>query len=128
MDSRRLCDRFSSVVNIRIPGMMVVVFLNLISNTMACFWVADPKNYEDKEEPTLGSHEEVIDASQYSNTVERDKLLFSVFSLLHKLGADERPEVIQIFSCSKSKRSIFLFNFERSSNTSSETQQLLFSN
>lgn len=90
---------------------------------MACFWVADPKNYEDKVEPTLDSHEEVNDASQYSNTVERDKLLFSVFSLLHKLGADERPEVIQIFSCSKSKRSIFLFNLERSMSTSSESQQ-----
>lgn len=56
-------------------------------------FVTDPKNYEDKVEPTLDSHEEVNDANQYSITVERDKLLFSVFSLLHQLGADERPEV-----------------------------------
>lgn len=27
------------------------------------------------------------------NIVDHDKLLFSVFSLLHNLGADERPEV-----------------------------------
>lgn len=28
------------------------------------------------------------------NVVDRDKLLFSVFSLLQKLGSDERPEVL----------------------------------
>ncbi|XP_047946837.1 protein MON2 homolog [Salvia hispanica] len=54
---------------------------------------ADPENHEEKAEPNLDSHEEVNDVTNYTNTVERDKLLFSVFSLLHKLGADERPEV-----------------------------------
>lgn len=62
------------------------------------FWVADPRNHEKKDEPAPDSPEEVTEATYFSNTVERDKLLFSVFSLLHKLGADERPEVIQIFS------------------------------
>ncbi|KAH6772485.1 ARM repeat superfamily protein [Perilla frutescens var. frutescens] len=53
----------------------------------------DPQNHEEKEQSIHDSHEEENDVTNYSNTVERDKLLFSVFSLLHKLGADERPEV-----------------------------------
>ncbi|KAL0425375.1 UNVERIFIED_CONTAM: protein MON2 [Sesamum radiatum] len=53
----------------------------------------DQRNYVKKEEATPESHEKVTDATYLANTVERDKLLFSVFSLLHKLGADERPEV-----------------------------------
>ncbi|KAK6139372.1 hypothetical protein DH2020_026880 [Rehmannia glutinosa] len=53
----------------------------------------DPRNYDKKEEPAPDSLEKVTDIAYFSNAVERDKLLFSVFSLLHKLGADERPEV-----------------------------------
>ncbi|PIN26597.1 hypothetical protein CDL12_00664 [Handroanthus impetiginosus] len=53
----------------------------------------DQRNHENREEPAPNSHEKVTDVTYLSNTVERDKLLFSVFSLLHKLGADERPEV-----------------------------------
>ncbi|XP_011078738.1 protein MON2 homolog isoform X3 [Sesamum indicum] len=56
-------------------------------------FVTDQRNYVKKEEATPESHEKVTDATYLANTVERDKLLFSVFSLLHKLGADERPEV-----------------------------------
>ncbi|KAK4382752.1 hypothetical protein Sango_2841500 [Sesamum angolense] len=55
----------------------------------------DQRNYVKKEEATPESHEKVTDATYLANTVERDKLLFSVFSLLHKLGADERPEILQ---------------------------------
>lgn len=77
-------------------------------------WVADSENQEEKAEAIFDSHEEVNDATKYSNTVERDKLLFSVFSLLHKLGADERPEVIGFFSSSKSSLSILLFTLKRS--------------
>uniref|UniRef100_A0A2P2MTU1 Protein MON2 homolog isoform X1 n=1 Tax=Rhizophora mucronata TaxID=61149 RepID=A0A2P2MTU1_RHIMU len=33
------------------------------------------------------------DQAHKIHMVDRDKLLFSVFSLLQKLGADERPEV-----------------------------------
>lgn len=35
----------------------------------------------------------VLDQATLINIVDRDKLLFSVFSLLQNLGADERPEV-----------------------------------
>ncbi|XP_057962995.1 uncharacterized protein LOC131154318 isoform X2 [Malania oleifera] len=37
--------------------------------------------------------DEVNDQAPLMNIVDRDKLLFSVFSLLQKLGSDERPEV-----------------------------------
>ncbi|KAG8391013.1 hypothetical protein BUALT_Bualt01G0143800 [Buddleja alternifolia] len=54
----------------------------------------DQRNYEKREEPLLpDSHNEVTSGTYLSNTGERDKLLVSVFSLLQKLGADERPEV-----------------------------------
>lgn len=43
------------------------------------------------------------DQSPMLNIVDSDRLLFSVFSLLQKLGADERPEVGNI-----SFKSIFL--------------------
>lgn len=74
--------------------------------------VADPENQEEKAEPILDSHEEVNDVTNYSNTVERDKLLFSVFSLLHKLGADERPEVIR-FSVVAKPECPFSIYFEK---------------
>ena len=35
----------------------------------------------------------VSEQAPLMNIVDRDKLLFSIFSLLQKLGADERPEV-----------------------------------
>lgn len=35
----------------------------------------------------------VLDQVPLINVIDRDKLLFSVFSLLQNLGADERPEV-----------------------------------
>lgn len=33
------------------------------------------------------------DASPFTNMVDSNKLLFTVLSLLHRLGADDRPEV-----------------------------------
>ncbi|XP_055807466.1 uncharacterized protein LOC129876149 isoform X2 [Solanum dulcamara] len=46
-----------------------------------------------KEEQALSFSGEVNDQALQMNIVGRDKLLFSVFSLLQNLGADERPEV-----------------------------------
>lgn len=48
---------------------------------------------ERKEEKTLNFADKFDDQSPLMNRVNRDRLLFSVFSLLQKLGADERPEV-----------------------------------
>lgn len=48
---------------------------------------------ENNEEQNFVFPNKVSDRATLMNTVDRDKLLFSVFSLLHKLGADERPEV-----------------------------------
>lgn len=45
---------------------------------------------EKREEKTLSN---VDDGNCSISMVDRDKLLFVVFSLLQKLGADERPEV-----------------------------------
>ncbi|XP_071724220.1 uncharacterized protein [Rutidosis leptorrhynchoides] len=45
----------------------------------------------DEEMPGLSN--ELNDKNFVMNIVDRDKLIFSVFSLLQKLGADERPEV-----------------------------------
>ncbi|KAJ8556427.1 hypothetical protein K7X08_029818 [Anisodus acutangulus] len=46
-----------------------------------------------KEEQALSFSGKVNDQALQMNIVDRDKLLFSVFSLLQNLGADERPEV-----------------------------------
>ncbi|GMP60728.1 hypothetical protein CsSME_00023471 [Camellia sinensis var. sinensis] len=46
-----------------------------------------------REEQATNTINRVSDQSFLMNIVDRDKLLFSVFSLLQKLGADERPEV-----------------------------------
>ncbi|XP_059291369.1 uncharacterized protein LOC132044850 isoform X2 [Lycium ferocissimum] len=46
-----------------------------------------------KEEQALTFSGKVNDQALQMNIVDRDKLLFSVFSLLQDLGADERPEV-----------------------------------
>ncbi|CAN4110213.1 unnamed protein product [Withania somnifera] len=46
-----------------------------------------------KEEQGLSFSGKVGDQALQMNVVDRDKLLFSVFSLLQNLGADERPEV-----------------------------------
>ncbi|CAK9187179.1 unnamed protein product [Ilex paraguariensis] len=51
------------------------------------------RNGESREEHGLRVVDTVTDQAPLVNTVNRDKLLFSVFSLLHNLGADERPEV-----------------------------------
>lgn len=48
---------------------------------------------EKAEEQTLGNSNNVNDQASLANIIDRDKLLFSVFSLLQKLGADDRPEV-----------------------------------
>ncbi|GAV64231.1 Sec7_N domain-containing protein [Cephalotus follicularis] len=50
-------------------------------------------NGEEGEEHVLDLSNKVNDQAFSINTVDRDKLLFSVFSLLQNLGADERPEV-----------------------------------
>ncbi|KAF8388070.1 hypothetical protein HHK36_026736 [Tetracentron sinense] len=46
-----------------------------------------------EEKPTIYTTNKVDDQAPLMNIIDRDKLLFSVFSLLQKLGADERPEV-----------------------------------
>ncbi|OVA15488.1 protein of unknown function DUF1981 [Macleaya cordata] len=46
-----------------------------------------------EEEQKFHIEEKTHDRFPLMNTTDRDKLLFSVFSLLQKLGADERPEV-----------------------------------
>ncbi|KAL6548700.1 hypothetical protein OROGR_008466 [Orobanche gracilis] len=53
----------------------------------------DQRNYDKQGEPAPDSHDKVTETAYFHDAVEHDKLLFSVFSLLHKLGADERPEV-----------------------------------
>lgn len=45
---------------------------------------------EKREEKTLSNSD---DQNHSISMVDRDKLLFAVFSLLKKLGADQRPEV-----------------------------------
>ncbi|CAA0836755.1 ARM repeat superfamily protein [Striga hermonthica] len=53
----------------------------------------DPTNYDKQDEPAPDPHDKLVHTSHRLDIVERDKLLFSVFSSLHKLEADERPEV-----------------------------------
>jgi hypothetical protein len=48
---------------------------------------------EKTEELALNISCTVNEQSPLINIVDCNKLLFSVFSLLHKLGADDRPEV-----------------------------------
>ena len=48
---------------------------------------------ENEEEQALVISDNVNDQTPLINMVDSDILLFSVFSLLQKLGADERPEV-----------------------------------
>ena len=48
---------------------------------------------EKMEEQTLGVSKDIRDHATYLYDVDCEKLLFSVFSLLQNLGADERPEV-----------------------------------
>ena len=48
---------------------------------------------ESMEEQTLELPDKLNDQGPILNIIDRDKLLFSVFSLLQRLGADERPEV-----------------------------------
>ncbi|XP_041019772.1 protein MON2 homolog isoform X5 [Juglans microcarpa x Juglans regia] len=48
---------------------------------------------EKAEEQAPGISNNVNDQASLTNMVDCDKLLFSVFSLLQKLGADDRPEV-----------------------------------
>ncbi|KAL6582312.1 hypothetical protein OROMI_006326 [Orobanche minor] len=55
--------------------------------------VTDQRNYDKQEEPAPDSHDKVTETAYFPDAVEHDKLLFSVFSLLHGLGADERPEM-----------------------------------
>lgn len=55
-----------------------------------------PKQVKDERTRTVPQIIEVssrTDAFPFTNMVDSNKLLFSVFSLLHKLGADDRPEV-----------------------------------
>ena len=48
---------------------------------------------EKTEELALNISYTVNEQSSLINIVDCSKLLFSIFSLLHKLGADDRPEV-----------------------------------
>lgn len=57
-----------------------------------------------KEERALSFSGKVNDQALQMSIVDCDKLLFSIFSLLQNLGADERPEVfvfcaIKLFPC-----------------------------
>lgn len=51
------------------------------------------QRHSEKGEQTLNFVNEVNNQAPSLTVVDYDKLLFSVFSLLQKLGADERPEV-----------------------------------
>lgn len=48
---------------------------------------------EKPKEQASDVSDNVNDQAPLLNVVDRDRLLFSAFSLLQKLGADERPEV-----------------------------------
>ncbi|CAB4315982.1 unnamed protein product [Prunus armeniaca] len=50
-------------------------------------------NGENPKEETFDVSDNVNDQAPSINIVDRDRLLFSAFSLLQRLGADERPEV-----------------------------------
>lgn len=53
-----------------------------------------PKQVNDeRSEKQMAEVSSPADTSPFTNMVDSNKLLFSVFSLLHKLGADDRPEV-----------------------------------
>jgi len=73
----------------------------VLSSFLTARWKLDvyllPDSNGMKEERALSFSGEVNDQALEMNIVDRDKLLFSVFSLLQNLGADERPEVF-IFS------------------------------
>lgn len=56
----------------------------------------DGEKMEEEEQP-IHVEEKTHHRFPSMNTIDRDKLLFSVFSLLQKLGADERPEVWYLF-------------------------------
>lgn len=51
------------------------------------------KIVQNGEEQTDNISVDMNSHSPSANMVDRDKLIVSVFSLLQKLGADERPEV-----------------------------------
>ncbi|CAA3013760.1 MON2 homolog isoform X1 [Olea europaea subsp. europaea] len=53
----------------------------------------DERNSEKGEEQTLDSDNEVNNHTSLLNILDGDKLLLSIFALLQKLVADERPEV-----------------------------------
>ncbi|XP_073141433.1 uncharacterized protein [Henckelia pumila] len=53
----------------------------------------DQRNTKRMEELALNADNKVFEGTSLSNTLDHDTLLFSVFSLLQKLGADDRPEV-----------------------------------
>lgn len=50
-----------------------------------------------KEERALSFSGKVNDQALQMSIVDCDKLLFSIFSLLQNLGADERPEVFVFY-------------------------------
>ncbi|XP_038879345.1 protein MON2 homolog isoform X2 [Benincasa hispida] len=53
-----------------------------------------PKQFNDERcEEQIVEVSSHTDTSPFTNMIDSNKLLFSVFSLLHKLGADDRPEV-----------------------------------
>ncbi|XP_075500953.1 uncharacterized protein LOC142539404 isoform X2 [Primulina tabacum] len=53
----------------------------------------DQRNSKKSEELALNADNKAFDGTSLLNTLDHDTLLFSVFSLLKKLGADDRPEV-----------------------------------
>lgn len=55
--------------------------------------IPDERNSEKGEEQTLDSDNEVNNHTSLLNILDGDKLLLSIFALLQKLVADERPEV-----------------------------------
>ncbi|CAN1245367.1 Protein MON2 homolog [Linum grandiflorum] len=55
--------------------------------------VQNPMKGKSKEEETPPSPDSSVDEACQENVMESDQLLFSIFSLLQRLGADERPEV-----------------------------------
>ena len=61
-----------------------IVEVNSVSNKM---------DGQKREQRTDNISNDMNSHSSSINIVDRDKLIISVFSLLQKLGADERPEV-----------------------------------
>lgn len=60
---------------------------------MALFWLAEVQSGAPMEEANIHSSEKAVKQIPLKQVVDYNKLFFSVFSVLQKLGADDRLEV-----------------------------------